>query len=112
MNFNPDPTKQAQEVIFSQKLQNTNQPCLIFNHNTVSLTESHKYLGIVLDSRLDFKEHLKMIFKNVSKRIELLRKLQNPLPRKLLIAVCKLDHGDIIYDRAYKATFHRKSESI
>ena len=62
MNFNPDPTKQAQEVIFSQKLQNTNHPCLIFNHNTISLTESHKHLGIVLDSRLDFKEHLEIIF--------------------------------------------------
>ena len=33
MNFNPDLAKQVQEVIFSRKLQNTNHPCLIFNHN-------------------------------------------------------------------------------
>ena len=31
MNFNPDPTKQAQDVIFSQKLQNKHHPRLIFN---------------------------------------------------------------------------------
>ena len=55
MNPNPDPTKQTQEVIFSRKLQNTNHPCLIFNHNTFSLTESHKHLGIVLHSKFDFK---------------------------------------------------------
>ena len=63
MNFNPDLTKQAQEAIFSQNFQNTYHLCLIFNHNTVSLTESQKILGLVLDSRLDFKEHLEIIFK-------------------------------------------------
>ena len=59
IKFNPDPTKQTQEVIFGRKLQNVNQQCLIFNHNTVSLTEFQKHIGIGLDSRLDFKEHLK-----------------------------------------------------
>ena len=44
MNFNPDRTKEAQEVIFSRKLQNTNRPSFIFNHNTVSLTKSQKHL--------------------------------------------------------------------
>ena len=75
MNFNPDPTKQAQEVIFSRKLENTNHPCLIFNHDTISLTESRKHLGIVLDSRLDFKGHLEII-KRKSKTVGLLRKLR------------------------------------
>ena len=71
MNFNLDLTKKAQEVIFSRKLQNTNQPSLIFNHNTVSLTESQKHLGIVLNSRLDFKENLEIIFKKANSRISL-----------------------------------------
>ena len=117
MNFNPDPTKQAQEVFFSRKLQNTDHPCLIFNHNTVSLTESHMHLGIVLDSRLDFKEHLEIIFKKVSKTIGLLSKFQNLFPRKLLIVYKSfikphMDYGDIIYDQASNASFHRKLESI
>ena len=66
MNFNPDPTKQAQEIIFSRKLQNSNLRSLIFNHNIVNSTDSQKYVGIILDSRLDFKEHLEIIFKTVS----------------------------------------------
>ena len=34
MNVNPDPAKQAQEVIFSRKVQTINHPPLIFNQNT------------------------------------------------------------------------------
>ena len=33
MNFNPDPRKQAQVVIFSSKLQKTNHNQFYFNHN-------------------------------------------------------------------------------
>ena len=91
---------------------------MIFNHNTVILTESQKHFELVLDFRLDFKEQLEIIFKKVSQTIGLPRKLQNLLPRKSLITVYKsfvrphLDYGDIIYDQAYKASFHSKLESI
>ena len=111
MNFNPDPTKQAQEVIFSRYLQNTNHPCLIFNHNSVGLTKSLKHLGIVLDSRLDLKERLEIIFKKISKTIGLLRRLQNLLPRKSLIKVYKfftrphMDYGDIIMTKPITLLF-------
>ena len=118
MNFNPGRTKQAQEVIFSRYLQNTNHLCLIFNHNSVSLTKSLKHIGIILDFRLDFKKHLEIIFKKFCKTIGLLRRLPALLPRKSLITICKafirshMDYGDIIYDQAYNASFHRKPESI
>ena len=118
MNFNQDPTKQAQEVTFSQKLQNTNHPCFIFNHNPFSLTESHKHLGIALNSGLDFREHLEITFKLVSKTIGFLHKLQNLLPRISLTTVYKsfiiphMDYVGIIYDQAYNASFLRKLESI
>ena len=35
MNFNPDPNKQAQEVIFSRKINEVNHPQLLFNQNLV-----------------------------------------------------------------------------
>ena len=95
MNFKSNPTKQTQEVNFNRKLQNSNYPCFIFNHNTVNLTESQKRLRMVLDFRLDFKECLEIISKNISKTIGLLGKLQNLLPRKsFLITVINLlwDH--------------------
>ena len=92
---------------------------MIFNHNTVSLTESQKYLEIVLDSRLDFKQHLEIIFKKVSKAklaIGLLCKLQNLLPRKSLIIVHKSYHTWTMVmsfmTKPYSGTFHRKLGSI
>ena len=33
MNFHPDPNKQAQEVIFSRKVNKINHPRLLFNQN-------------------------------------------------------------------------------
>ena len=67
-------------VFLVENFKNTNHPCLIFKQNTVNLTESQKHLGIVC--RLDFKDHLEIVFKKVSKTIGPLRKLQNLLPRK------------------------------
>ena len=37
MSFNPDPSKQDQEVIFSGIIKKLEQPPLIFNNNIVTL---------------------------------------------------------------------------
>ena len=118
MSFNPDPSKQAQEVIFSRKLNKDYHPPLAFNNNNVPETDSQKHLGIILDNRLSFANHLKMILNKVNKTVGLLRKLHNILPRPALLTIYKsfirphLDYGDIIYDQAYKASFHQKLELL
>ena len=61
ISFNPDITKQAQEVIFSRKLKKTSHRPLMFNSNQVNKTSSQKHLGIILDESLSFEEHLKTI---------------------------------------------------
>ena len=101
MNFNPDPTKQAQELIFSRKVQMTNHPLLSFNENIIPQTSLLKDLGMFLDSKLNFSEHLRTIFWKTNNTIGLLRKLQTLLPRAPLITIYKsfirshLDYGDI-----------------
>ena len=118
MIFNPGPSKQAQEVIFSIKTQKEYHPPLAFNSNNVLETNSQKHLGVVLDNRLSFEDHLKMILNKVNKTIEFLRKLQNILPRSALLTIYKsfirphLDYGDIIYDQAYNALFQQKLELL
>ena len=42
MKFNPDTTKQAQELIFSRKMQTTNHPALFLNENVVLQTTLQK----------------------------------------------------------------------
>ena len=54
MNFNPDPSKQAQEILFSRKIKNQNHPCLHFNNNPVNQTTLQKHLGMYRDPKLDF----------------------------------------------------------
>ena len=117
MSFNPDPSKQDQEVIFSRKTNKDYHPPLAFNNNNVTETDSQKHLGIVLDNHLSFENHLKMILNKVNKAIGLLRKLHNILPRSVLLTIYKsfirphLDYGGIIYDQAYNASFHQKLEN-
>ena len=118
INFNPDPTKQAQELIFSRKVQTTNHLPLFFNENVVQQTTLQKHLGMFLDSKLNFSEHLKTILQKANKTIGLLRKLQALLPRAPLITIYKsfirphLDYGDMIYDQSFKMSFQQKMESI
>ena len=61
MIFNPNPSKQAQEVIFSRKLQKPTYNPLIFNNNTVTQSVTQKYLRMFLDAKLGFRKHLKNI---------------------------------------------------
>ena len=118
MNFNPDTFKQAQEVLFFRKNESQNHHCLHFNNNPVNQIPLQKHLGMYLDPKLDFSEHLKNIQAKVSKSNGLLQKRQTILPRQTLLTTYKafirphLDYGDTIYDQAYNDSFHQKLESI
>ena len=61
MIFNPGPSKQAHEVIFSRKLQKSVYAPLHFNNIAVTQSTTQKHLGMLLDVKLDFQEHLKKI---------------------------------------------------
>ena len=51
MSFNPTPSKQAQEVIFSKKRQNINHDSIYFNQKLVQQVPSQKHLGMHLDTK-------------------------------------------------------------
>ena len=89
MIFNPDPNKQAQEVIFSRKINKINHPPSYFNQNLVKSSSTHKHLGMVLETKLDFNLHLKNVQNKVNKTIGHLRKLQNTFLRTSLITIFK-----------------------
>ena len=72
MNFNPDRSKQAQEIIFTRKLKKSTHSPLLFNNNYVSQVNSQTYLGVILDVKLTFEKHLKNVFNKTNKMIGLL----------------------------------------
>ena len=90
MSLNPDPKKQAQEVIFSPKSKAILHPPLVFNNNNIIQTASQKHHGIILDTRLPFEKHLETALCKINKTIGLIRKLQNLLPRTALTHYIKL----------------------
>ena len=61
MSFNPDPLKQVQEVILSNKHTKTSHPVLLFNNIPVPKSSLQKHLGMILDCKINFEEHIKTI---------------------------------------------------
>ena len=114
MSFNPDPSKQVQEVIFSRKHQKISHPSIYFNNNPIESVSSQKHLGMFLDTKLNFQEHIKNILTKVNKTIGLLQKLQNVLPRESLLTIFKsfvrphLDYGNVYMTRVIIILFIRK----
>ena len=118
MSFKPDPTKQAQEVIFPHKIKKPLHIPLNFNSTNVKQTAFQKHLGLILDSQLSFEEHLKTIFSKANKTIGQIQKLRNSLTRPSLMTLYKsfirphLDCGDIIFDQPFNDSFQNKTGSI
>ena len=77
MQFNPDPNKQANEVIFFRKTSSNNlsHPPIKFNNNDISKCPHQKHLGIVLDFRFNFNAHLDQKIEKCNRIIGLIRRL-------------------------------------
>ena len=117
MTSNSGRSKQAQEIMFSRKVKQVTHP-LFFNDNNVSQVNSQTRLGVILDVKLTFEEHLKNVFNKTNKTIGLLQKLSYLLPRQALVTIYKvfirthLDYRDVLYDQAFNNSFHSKIKSI
>ena len=103
MEFNPDPSKQANEVLFSCKKVHANHPALFFNGTLVKKVNEQKHLGLILDSGLTFKKHFDDKIIKAKKNIGIIKHLSKFLPLKTLDQMFKtlvrphLDYCDIIY---------------
>ena len=89
MFFNPDPNKPAQEVLFSRKKQVQIQPTISLNNIQAKRTPYQKHLGLILDEKFNFKEHIVSAISKVNKSISVIKKLIYSLPRKSLITIYK-----------------------
>ena len=113
-----DPRKQAQELLFSRKTSSKPYPSLNFNDNLVYQVQLQKHLGLFLDPKLSFDEHIQFILIKARKIIRLIRKLQPIIPRAALLTIYKsflrphLDYGDVIYDGTFNESFQNKLESV
>ena len=89
LEFNPDRTKQATELLFSHKIKAPIHPTLYFNGDPVTKVDKHKHLGLILDSKLSFKSHINEKIVKAKKIIGMIKHLSKYLPIKSLIVLYK-----------------------
>ena len=116
--FNPDPKKPALEVIFSRNKQFQIHPTINLNNVEVERAPYQNHLGIILDEKLNFIQHIDSAISKINKGIAVINKLRYSLPRKSLITLYKaflrplIDYRDIIYDQPHNESFCEKIESV
>ena len=103
MEFNPDPIKQATEVLFSCKKKSVNHPQLNFNGVAVVKVNEQKHLGLTLEPGLSFEKHLSEKIIKAKKNIGILKHLSKFLPLRTLdqmykaLVLSHLDYCDVVY---------------
>ena len=73
MLLNPEPSKPAQEVLFSRKKKTQSHPTISFNNIQVERAPHHKHLGILLDEKLSFKQHINTTILKINKGISAIK---------------------------------------
>ena len=91
MLFNPDPSKPAQGsiVVFSRKKKEQIHPGISLNNIQVERTSYHKHSGLILDEKLNFKQHVDSALLKMNKGISVIKKLRYSLPQKSLLTIYK-----------------------
>ena len=84
MSFNPDPSKQAHEVIFSRKCTKEDHPVLYFNNIHPLRLMFKNILGCILMKNSNYYTHIKEKLSKFYRGTELVRNLSKKLPRQAL----------------------------
>ena len=117
LEFNPDPTKQATEVLFSCKKSSPNHPQIMFNGTIVAKMNDQKHLGLSLHSNESFKKHINEKIIKAKKNLGLIKHLSMFLPHETLdlhAFFVYYENADLVYDvirmrQLSKQTLHELS---
>ena len=90
MQFNPDKSKQAIQVIFSHKRTKPVHPPIFFNESEVKIKNEQKHLGMILDSRLNFNNHVREKIISARREIGVIRYLSKHVSSDVLDQMYKL----------------------
>ena len=118
MIFDSDASKQAQEIVFSCKANASNHETVYFNNVPVIRENIQKHLGLFLDSKLSFFDHINEKIKKATKGVNVIRKMNLLLPRSSLLTIYRsfvrphLDYGDVTYDQPNNSRLSDKIESV
>ena len=88
MEFNPDITKPAEEILFTNRKSSNYDP-ITFENISIQSVDEHKHLGLILDCKLTFEHHIDEKIAIANRGIGVIHRLFKYLPRKSLIQIYK-----------------------
>lgn len=86
---------------------------LTLNEQRLEYVCTYKYLGVCIDNKLSFKQHVNQIIRNVSHKVYTLSKIRDRLTDKAAADVLKvmilpiIDYGDVFYLSASSQLLNR-----
>ena len=113
MDFN---AKKSKDIIFSKKCLN-NSPPIVFNNTFVERVNTHKHLGLILSSSLDWSAQIKEVCLKANRKLSVLRSVKL-LSRQTLDLLYKLtvrsviDYALPVYYKTLKQTEMSRLESV
>ena len=105
-------------MLLSRKKKSQIHRTISFNNIQVERASHHNHLAVLLDKKLNIKQHIDTAILKINKGISVIKKLRHSLPRKSLMTIYKaflrplIDYGDIIYDQPQNESFCEKLESV
>ena len=93
-------------------------PTINLNKVQVERVSYQKHLGVLLDEKLNFKQHVDSAISKVNKVISVIKRFRHNLPKKSLVTICKaflrplIDYDDIVNDHPQSESFCEKIESV
>ena len=113
VTFNP---KKSESLLFSRKPVNT-LPVIFLGNTPIARVDTHKHLGIILSSSLDWASHINYICLKASRKLHILRSVRQ-LSRKTMDILYKLtvrstiDYGLHIFFHNLKQTDKKRLEQV
>ena len=107
-----------QEIAFFRKASTINHGTINFNNVPVIRQHVQKHLGLFLDSKLKFFDHVNEKIKKATKGVNFIRKMNLLLSHSSLLTIYKsfvrphLDYGDVIHDQANNSCLSDKIETV
>ena len=84
MLFNVDLSNPAQEVLFLRKNQIQNHSTISLNNVQVERSSYQKHLGIILDEKLSFKQHIDSAISKVNKSVSVIKKTSSHFATEII----------------------------
>ena len=115
LSLNIEKTK---AMLFHTSQRHIVTPDIFIDGNKIEFVKEFKFLGLVIDENLSFKQHVNFVSKKISKTIGILARLKNTLPVGVLLNIYHalilpyLTYGISIWGWRYSNLFKMQKKAI